>query len=776
MMNFNFTQHLLKQRGRAWRALLPLLALFATFGSTSTALAQANSSIVSSSVIIDRGAGNETFGGKNAPAVSPFAGANLGTFDISNFNTQLLLNGGTIITQEAAPDAIIATGSTITYRIRRNNPNGTFVAIGAPVAINLPQTDIAASGSTTTRTFTNAAANAGILTGLVAGNYSLSVQFTVNGTNSAEGEEFTITDPPGTFYRANFEVIGIRPSEGPNSTTWTGGKNDNWFDADNWTQGIPTLTKDATIPDFGSGSTVPYPNIYSNAAKPNSTTTTRLQNPDGTFTTVVTPVPGYDNTGSGPAQTRGLFMLGSSQAQRSITRLIVGRLEVYGDFRNLQDSFIQRENTTIAFKGTNQTISGSASGFVNVEIDGGGIKTLERNFAVQAGGTLRFINGILATDITDVNVSFVDLFPTTTNLTTGVIIPSGRIAGETETSYLRGFLKTSQAPGVVAPFDFGNIGLTLQFFGNDPGVVTVTRNTAENYPSINNGANSKPSIRRIFGVRPADQQTNNGGLNATLRFRYLDNERIALVPNGQTLDETKFALFLSTSSGDVFGQLGRDGLNTTTNELVKNNVTSFATFTLSEFTEPLPVTLTAFNAKRVGNNAELNWETATETNNKGFEVQVSSNGRDFRTLAFIESQGTNSNRLLKYRFVDTEPNKSGTLYYRLRQIDVDGKATFSPVRVLNYNTAANKTGVQLAAYPNPFNTEMNVELSGIEAGPARLRLVDLTGRVLRDEAVVVPAGSTEFKIDALDGVGAGIYMVQLVPASGKTQTVRVQKQ
>lgn len=771
MMNLNFT-HLLKNNSRAWRAMLPLLALFVMFGFAHTAQAQNNSSIVSTTVIIDRGAGNETYGGKNAPSFTPFNGASLGAFDLSDFSTRLLLNGGTIVTQESAPDVILASGTTITYRVRKNNPDGTFTNF-APVTFTVPQTN-ATTASPITRTFSTATANRNVLTGLDAGNYSLSVQFTANGTN-ANGDDFTLTDPPGAFYRANFLVTGVRPSEGPNSTTWTGGFNDNWFDARNWTQGIPSVSKDATIPDFGSGSTVPYPNIYSDATKPNSTTTTTIQNPDGTFSTITTQVQGYNNTGSGPAKTRNLIMQGSSQAQRSITRLVVGRLEVYGNFSNLQDSFIQRENTTIAFTGTNQTISGSASGFVNVQIDGGGIKTLERNFAVQAGGSLQFINGVLTTDITDVNTSFVELFPSTT--TAGVVVPSGRITGETETSYLRGFIKTSQVTGVVTAQDFGNIGLTLRFFGNDPGVVTVTRNTAENYPSINNGANSKPSIRRIFGVRPADQQSQNGGLNATLIFRYLNNELTDLPKStGQTLDETKLALFLSTSSGDVFGQLGRDNLNTATNELTKTNVTSFATFTLSEFTQPLPVALVAFNAKRVGNNAELNWETATETNNKGFEVQVSNNGRDFRTLAFVESQAVNSNRLLKYRYVDTEPNKSGTLYYRLRQIDVDGKATFSPVRVLNYNTAAKQTGTQIAAYPNPFTTEMNVELSAIEAGPARLRLTDLTGRVLREEAVVVPAGTAEFKIDALQSVGAGVYMVQLVPASGKTQTVRVQKQ
>ncbi|OWP63821.1 hypothetical protein CDA63_07490 [Hymenobacter amundsenii] len=769
-------------QGQAWRRLLPLLALFVAFGTSFTARAQSNSGtrIVSSTIIIDRGNGNEAFDGKNPTPSKPFNGAELGTFDISDFNLKLLLNGGTIVTQEFSPDVITATGSSIRYRLARREANGTFTDINSPVSVNLPLTNTTV-GEPTTKTFSTTVANRNLLTGLVAGEYFVFVQHEVNGSSPGQfgfPAPFTLTDPPGTFYIARFVLQGVRPNEAPTSTTWTGGKDDNWFDPANWSNGVPNSGKDATIPNFGAGSSVQYPNIYSDAIKAPSTNKTTVQNPDGSTSEVTTQVPGYDNTAtgprgaSGPAETRSLTMNGTSQAQRSITRLVVGRLNVYGDFNNQQDSFIQRENTFLAFRGTDQAISGSASGLVNVEIDGGGIKTLVANFSIKPGGVLRFINGIVETDISAVTVSFVELSPATNVNNIG--IPSARIEGETETTFLRGYVKISETAVAGVTQDFGNIGLSLRFTGNNPGIVTVTRNTAENYASVNNGSNSRPTIRRIFGVRPADQQTNTGGLNATLTFRYLDNELTNLRPNNQTLDESKLALFVSTSGGDTFGQLGRDAFSATTNTLVKNNVTTFATFSLSEFTSPLPVVLTAFNAKRVGDNALITWETVAETDNRGYEVQVSNDGRTYRTLAFVASANSNSKNLLSYSYEDKEANKTGARYYRLRQIDLGGQDHYYAPKVLTFG-GSDLAKANLKGFPNPFGDALYLTATSAVAGKAQLSVTDMTGRVVAQHVVELNSGTTDVELPNAARLKTGMYLVRLVLPSGEAQVMRVSK-
>ncbi|WP_092774131.1 T9SS type A sorting domain-containing protein [Hymenobacter actinosclerus] len=752
-----------------WQRLLPLLALFVTLGTSFQARAQDNSSITGSSIIIDRGAGNETFGGQNGVPAPAFNNYNLGTFDISNFNTKVLLNGGTVNTQENAPDVISA--GRLAYRIRANGSTTNLVTGVIELVQGTPTNN--------NRTFSLNSANVNILAGLAAGTYGISVQYTVDGVNADSGEDFTKTDPPGAFYRATFTVIGIRPTEPPTSTTWTGGKNDNWFDPANWTQGVPNRNKDANIPDFGAGSTVQYPNIYSNAVKPDSETKNTVTNPDGTTSEVITFVPGYDNTAtgprgaSGPAETRTFTMRGTSQAQRSISRLQVGRLNVYGDFNNSQDSFIQRDGTTISFAGTTQSISGSTSGFVNIEIDGGGVKTLVNNFKVQAGGVLRFINGVLKTDSSRIDTNFIELLPAVNSNGS-----SGRIEGESENSYLRGYVTTSQFALVGVPQDFGNIGATLTFNGNSPGSVTVTRNSAQNYATISNGSNSRPSIRRIFGVRPSPPSTNIGGLSATFVFKYLDSEtrNLTSVTSPNSLDESKFALFVSGTGGDVFGQLGRDALDTSTNTLIKNNVTSFATFTLSEFTAPLPVTLVSFIAKRVGNNAEISWETVAELNNRGYEVQVSNDGRNYRALTFVPSTNPNSNQLLRYRYTDTEAAKTGVRYYRLRQIDLDGTDHYYAPKVVTFDGGVAVGKAEVIAFPNPFGQVLSLTANSAAAGPAKLSVTDMTGRVVAQQTVQLNAGTNDVSVPNVANLQSGVYLVRLVLPSGEAKVIRVNKE
>ncbi|ALD22306.1 hypothetical protein AM218_15170 [Hymenobacter sp. DG25A] len=467
--------------------------------------------------------------------------------------------------------------------------------------------------------------------------------------------------------------------------------------------------------------------------------------------------------------TRNLTMQGTSQNERAITRLIVGQLKVYGNFSNTQDSFIQRDNTLLSFTGTDQSISGSTSGFVNVEIDGGGTKTLIKNFAIQAGGKLTFKSGILATNIAAIDESYVRLIPAT--VVDGKIIPSARLVGENETTYLRGFVIIDSPAPAGTTQDFGNIGLSTTFIGKDPGTITVTRNTAENAKDINNGANSNPGIRRIFGVRPGVPS----GLRATLVFHYLDNETRNLAPNNRTLDESKFSLFLSTGGGNTYAQLGRDALNTTDNTLTKDNVTTFATFTLSEGTITiLPVSLSDFNAKRVGANAEITWESVMELNNRGYEVQVSTDGRAFRTLTFVPSASPNSNSLLHYSYTDTEANKAGVRYYRLRQIDLDGTAHFFGPKVLSFAGTAS-VEARMEAYPNPFHNELRLTIQAAMSGKAKLMLLDMTGRVVLQQTAEVTAGTNDLEMLGLTNLQPGAYMLRVVLPDGKAQNTRILK-
>lgn len=756
-------------------------ASFTASGVPSTATVSANNI-----VIAPDGTAGSTYYFPSTGATPQFPGATFtsstnangvaGAFDVNN--GQLRLTNTAVTTTETGANTI--TSVVLYYRTRAASGTGSG---GAFQPITLTQSGGVTNG---TRTFfINSDPNQTLNTNpqpnliatpavTVAGNYVIDVYYQASVYNSSTGVTSTITYPPTGVFSANFAVSGTPIAQ----TIWTGALNDNWFDPANWSNGVPNANTNALIRDLGAGNNVPYPNINSDASKTTS---------GGTVL--------YSNIGSGPAMTRDLIMGGSSQASRSITRLEQGQLKVYGRFGNDYDSFIQRENTIMEFAGVNQIITGGS--FVRVDISGGGTKTLNgvmniteslnfltpgvatnNAFVVNKYTTLDANAGILATDITQPTASLVVLSDRALiNGNNGA-----QINGETDDSYLYGFIRTSRQGVLVGETrTYGNMGMTLTFTGaNNPGNVEITRNTVEAYTPIN----GRYGIRRIFGVRPSDPQTTTGGLTATMVFRYRDSETQRL--GGATtssygtgsIPEENLTIFVSSNSGNTFQLIGRDGPpNTTTNEVTKTGVRSFATITLGDISNPLPVSLIAFDARRTGNDVQLSWATATEVDNSGFEVQVSTDGTTFRKLTFVASKSANSTTLLTYSYLDTEAAKSTTRYYRLRQIDISGKEWYSPVRVVSFTGSEIVAQSSLTAYPNPFaaGDQLKLVLQTVVVGSAHVQVTDMLGREVSKQNFSTINGIQEVSIPESANFSAGIYVAKITLATGEVKTLRIQK-
>ena len=126
---------------------------------------------------------------------------------------------------------------------------------------------------------------------------------------------------------------------------------------------------------------------------------------------------------------------------------------------------------------------------------------------------------------------------------------------------------------------------------------------------------------------------------------------------------------------------GSDGWNDTGSILVSANnstkvvvfntsghVTSFSQFIVSSTTSPLPITLLEFTAKRISNeDVRLDWKTATEINNLGFEIESSRDGVNFEKIAFVDGAGNS----VDIRSYDYTHRNTEVAYYRLKQIDTD---------------------------------------------------------------------------------------------------------
>lgn len=186
---------------------------------------------------------------------------------------------------------------------------------------------------------------------------------------------------------------------------------------------------------------------------------------------------------------------------------------------------------------------------------------------------------------------------------------------------------------------------------------------------------------------------------------------------------------------------------------------------------PLPVTLTSFAAKVQSKDAELTWTTSSEINNKGFEVERSIDGRTFEKAAFVRGVG-NSNKLVRYNMTDAYAfNKANVLYYRLKQVDFDGKYAYS--QVLRLSISSEKAN-SIVVYPNPFSTEYQVSFQANNEGIAILETVDLQGKVVANKTVSIQAGINAIPVTEVDNLKAGVYFVRLT-VNGETQVMKLVK-
>ncbi len=216
----------------------------------------------------------------------------------------------------------------------------------------------------------------------------------------------------------------------------------------------------------------------------------------------------------------------------------------------------------------------------------------------------------------------------------------------------------------------------------------------------------------------------------------------------------------NTPTAALWNDLGNGG---TTGTLAAGTVSTVApfsftgvvTFTLAsvDFTNPLPIDLLSFNAKQNKETVDLDWVTATEINNDYFEIERSIDGIEFKELLRVDGSGTTS-RTHEYGAVDTDP-LPGLSYYRLRQIDFDGKYSVSDPVAINFSGEKTK----LVLYPNPSADKVNILYPTNYSPKATLRFIDAQGRIIK-EMMIVDRGNGVIEL-AIQDLPVGIYTATL---------------
>jgi hypothetical protein len=177
----------------------------------------------------------------------------------------------------------------------------------------------------------------------------------------------------------------------------------------------------------------------------------------------------------------------------------------------------------------------------------------------------------------------------------------------------------------------------------------------------------------------------------------------------------------------------------------------------------LPVTLVNFRGEQNGSVNKLLWSTSTEANNKGFELERSADGINFTSLGFIASKAENGNSstAINYNFDDTRP-MTGTNYYRLKQLDKDGRYGYSNTVLLTRKV----TEITLTrVYPNPARAELNLLISSPAAAKVTIVITDLTGTVVMQQPAQLVAGDNQHRMNVLH-LAQGTYIIKAICANG----------
>jgi hypothetical protein len=419
-----------------------------------------------------------------------------------------------------------------------------------------------------------------------------------------------------------------------------------------------------------------------------------------------------------------LYVNGNIQNNSGSTITNNGTINLKGNITN--DATMAAPNAgTLSFQGsTLQNVNGSATYFAeNVLVNNSNGVVL--NTPLKVDGNTDFTNGIVVASSSNPLI----------------FTANGTHSNASDASHVNGYV-VKEGTG---SFDY-----------------PVGNGTSYQKVSANLSANST-GMQASYSASDAGLGTyTSGGSDPTLLQAYNDLEHWDLTPIGTAtgtvtmywdainnvgIGDVADLKVAHLSGGNWLNEGGTGSGSIASGSVTSNTVSTWSPYTLGSINKgssPLPVTLISFTGRAQDKINLLQWISSSEQNNKGFNVQHSLNDKDFTTLGFVAGNGT-SNTQHNYNFTHNKPF-AGNNYYRLQQLDNDGKITYSKVITIN-----NKNGI-ITAQPNP--SEGIFVLQGLNTEEMQMQVLDITGKT-------VNAQIQGNKID-VSKQAIGIYYVQIV--------------
>jgi hypothetical protein len=355
-------------------------------------------------------------------------------------------------------------------------------------------------------------------------------------------------------------------------------------------------------------------------------------------------------------------------------------------------------------------------------------------------GLLFFVlvsSGIQAQFFTNMNFELPNTGKVTNNW---AAIPGWTSNGATTDSGVEEYRPTASAP-------YGTNGdYTLFIRSSDPEIYQTSSYTLQEGDSISVTFDTRASylscslIARIYyqsGGSRITLTTSTTALTYASPYAFQSLTLSFVVPTGHACIGNNLGVGFDNTAGIGYAYLQIDDVQVFDDEFL------------------LPIELASFKIEKQGNGVKINWITNLEINNDYFEIQRSSNGTDFETIDRIPGAGT-SNSVSNYEYLDTPQN--GQIYYRLNQVDFDGKSTLSSVKQIEIGNSSDETQ-SVSLFPNPNSGQFSF-LGGVSFNRGDLiTILNPVGEVVFEQSITEEFSKNQ-SLDLNTSLPNGIYFLR----------------
>lgn len=181
-------------------------------------------------------------------------------------------------------------------------------------------------------------------------------------------------------------------------------------------------------------------------------------------------------------------------------------------------------------------------------------------------------------------------------------------------------------------------------------------------------------------------------------------------------------------------------------------------------TKSLPVSLLSFTATKSGNDALLRWSTSSELNNDYMEVQRSTDGVNFITVSSVPGNGTTA-IVHSYEYNDDISGLSGIIYYRLADVDNNGRISYSQIIPLRLDGST--TSSSFSVYPNPFASDVKLNVTSTKQTIGSVVINNIAGQQVLEQSVTIQDGQNVIVLNNLGALRPGIYIISFITADGR---------